>query len=251
MFEIDYKYHDVSEWESISHDAFANSLKKGNGYYYFDVPCAFDIETSSFYIDDKKQGCMYVWQFGINGHCIVGRTWSDFLDLMENLEYYLGLNLGQRLIVYVHNLSYEFQWIHDYFEWDSVFCLDNRKPIYARTKTGIEFRCSYLLSGYSLAKLGENLTTYKVRKLVGDLDYKLIRTPKTPLSDKELQYCINDVLVVMAYIQECKEVEKCIGNIPLTKTGYVRRYCRKHCLGNYKRSKNRNNKYLSMIECHR
>lgn len=249
MFDIDYKYHSVSEWESISHDAFVNSLKKGNGYYYFDVPCAFDIETSSFYIDDKKQGCMYVWQFGINGHCIVGRTWSDFLDLMENLEYYLGLNLGQRLIVYVHNLSYEFQWIHDYFEWDTVFCLDNRKPIYARTKTGIEFRCSYLLSGYSLEKLGENLTKYKVKKMVGDLDYKLIRTPKTPLSDKEMQYCINDVLVVMAYIQECKDVEKCIGNIPLTKTGYVRRYCRKNCLGNYKRSKNRNNKYLSMIEC--
>lgn len=248
MFELDYTPYTVDDWELIAHDAFKGSLVKANGHHVFNVPCAFDIETSSFYLNDKKQGCMYIWQFGINGKCIVGRTWDEFLELCENLVYYLGISLEQRLVVYVHNLAYEFQWMHDYFEWESVFCLDNRKPIYARTSMGIEFRCSYLLSGYSLAKLGENLHTYKVRKMVGDLDYKKIRTSITPLDSKEMQYCVNDVLVVMAYIQECIDEEGSISKIPLTKTGYVRRYCRKMCLGNTHDVRRKNNKYSSLID---
>lgn len=236
MFSLDYSPHSIGEWETIARKAFIGHLVRGrDGVFYFDVPCSFDIETSSFYRDGEKQACMYIWQFGIGGKCIIGRTWDEFIDLCEDLSAFLGLGEGQRLLVYVHNLSYEFQWLLHRFEWDSVFCLDNRKPIYARTKLGIEFRCSYLLSGYSLAKLGEELRRYPVRKMVGDLDYSKVRTSETLLTNKELQYCINDVLVVMAYIQECIEDEGNISKIPLTKTGYVRRYCRNKCLTRNKR----------------
>lgn len=65
------------------------------------------------------------------------------------------------------------------------FSIDLRKPIYGITENGIEFRCSYLLSGYSLAKLGEQLHKYKCEKLVGDLDYSLLRHSKTPLTQKK------------------------------------------------------------------
>lgn len=246
--ELDYEPHNLSEMFNIVADAVRGKLIKGKDAYYFNVPCSFDIETSSFYVDGEKQGCMYIWQFGINGKCIIGRTWDQFIRLCNDLSTFIGLGSDQRLIVYVHNLSYEFQWMQHYFEWDKVFCLDNRKPIYALTTLGIEFRCSYLLSGYSLAVLGNNLTKYKVRKMVGDLDYKKIRTPETPLTNKELQYCINDVLVVMAYIQECIETEGSITKIPLTKTGYVRRYCRKKCLSLSGGYKSKNHRYLDMID---
>ena len=66
--------------------------------------------------------------------------------------------------------------------------------------------------------------------MVGDLDYQLMRNSKTPLSDKEIKYCVNDVFVVMAYIQELIEEYKGLRNLPITKTGFVRKYCRKHCL---------------------
>ena len=127
-------------------------------------------------------------------------------------------------------MSYEFQWFRKYFQWYKVFSLEQRKPIYAITKDGIEFRCSYLLSGYNLETLGENLTKYKVEKKVGDLDYNLIRHSLTHLSDKEWGYILNDGLVVMAHIQE--EIERLgdITKIPLTKTGYVRNLCREKCL---------------------
>lgn len=205
-------------------------VKKGRKTKLANVPSVFDIEGTSFYKGNEKQACMYAWVFGLNGRCILGRTWGEFVDVVNKLADVYELSLNKRLVIYIHNLSYEFQWFKKYFEWENVFSLDTRKPIYAITKNGIEFRCSYLLSGYSLEKLGENLTKYKVSKMVGDLDYRLMRHSKTPLTEKELGYIRNDGLVVMAHIQE--EIERCgsIANIPLTKTGYVRDLCKEKCL---------------------
>lgn len=205
-------------------------IGKGKKDKISNVASVFDIEATSFYQGTEKQCCMYAWVFGLNGRCIRGRTWQEFIDVINKLKEYYGLSVNKRLIVYVHNLAYEFQWFKKYFEWDRVFSIDTRKPIYAISKDGIEFRCSYLLSGYSLAKLGENLTKYKVEKKVGDLDYNLIRHSRTPLTEKEWGYILNDGLVVMAHIQE--EIDRCgnIAQIPLTKTGYVRNLCKEKCL---------------------
>ena len=205
-------------------------IKKNKTTLYGDVASVFDIEASSFYINDNKAATMYAWVFGINGRCIRGRTWEEFENTIEHLVNVYDLNICKRLVIYVHNLSYEFQWIKKHFQWYKVFCLDSREPIYAITKDGIEFRCSYLLSGYSLATLGKNLLKYKVEKMVGDLDYDLLRHSKTPLTDKEWKYILNDGLVVMAYIQEERERLGNIISIPLTKTGYVRNLCIEKCL---------------------
>ncbi|MBD4491552.1 hypothetical protein GUG78_06620, partial [Xanthomonas citri pv. citri] len=66
-------------------------------------------------------------------------------------------------------------------------------------------------------------------KLVGDLDYSLLRHSKTPLTQKEIGYCLNDIKVVMCYIQELIEQYKNITHLPITKTGFVRKYCRSVC----------------------
>lgn len=205
-------------------------VKKGKTHSISNVASVFDIEATSFYIDGEKQCCMYAWVFGLNGRCIKGRTWSEFLDVIEQLVKVYNLSVNKRLIIYVHNLAYEFQWFQKYFKWHKVFSLDTRKPLYAITENGIEFRCSYLLSGYSLQVLGDNLTKYKVQKKVGDLDYSLIRHSRTPLTEKEWGYILNDGLVVMAHIQEEIERLGSITNLPLTKTGYVRELCRHKCL---------------------
>lgn len=223
-------------------------IKKGKSDYVSNIPCVFDIETTSFVVKaiddngkpyDKKQSCMYAWVYGMNGRCIRGRTWEDFIKVLERLKGIYELNIKRRLIIYIHNLSFEFQFFKKYFKWSKVFCLEARKPIYAITEDGFEFRCSYLLSGFSLEKLGDNLTKYKVNKRVGDLDYSLLRHSQTELTDTEWGYILNDGLVVMAHIQE--EIERMgdITKLPTTKTGYVRQMCRQRCIkdtqGNYKR----------------
>lgn len=198
---------------------------------YLNIPCAFDIETSSFYQDGEKRACMYVWQMGINGACIVGRTWDEFMDTIRTISAVLGLGPEKRMIIYVHNLAYEFQFMRFHLKEliESVFALDERKPVKVELSNGIEFRCSYILSGYSLLTVGKNLVTYKVEKAVGDLDYTLMRHSGTLLTEQELHYMINDILVVMAYIQERIEADGDISRIQLTKTGYVRKLCREAC----------------------
>lgn len=246
-------------------------IANSKGIYFYNIPCSFDIETSSFYKDDykiqydyaekmeikqndkkfnpEKLVTMYIWQFGINGNIIIGRTWQEFIDMCDEISDYLQLEEKKRLIVYVHNLSYEFQFISKLFDWYKVFSIDTRKPIYAITSGYIEFRCSYLLSGYSLAKLSSQLVKYHVEKLVGNLDYSKIRHSETPLTQAEIDYCVNDVRVVMAYIQEKIEQDKGIQNIPLTKTGYVRLYCRKNCLYYYnEKGRQKNYDYLNLMD---
>lgn len=199
----------------------------------FNCPCSLDIETSSFYQQDEKRAIMYIWMFGFNGRCLIGRTWNDLIYLFEQLQHKFDLNDKRKIYCYIHNLAYEFQFIRKHIKWLSVFAISQRKPVKALSEYGIEFRCSYILTNKSLAKVGEDLHTYHVEKLSGDLDYSLIRHSKTPLTDTEINYCINDIKVVMCLIQECIESESYnISRIPLTNTGYVRRYMRKCCLSN-------------------
>ena len=205
---------------------------KKTSIHYYNCACAFDIETTSFIDSNKeKSATMYVWMLGINGLCMIGRTWEEFIDVINVIVEILQLDENNRVVIGIHNLGYEFQFIRHYFEWEKVFSVDIRKPVYAITKNGIEFRDTLILSGYKLSTVGKNLHTYKVEKMVGDLDYSKIRNCKTKLSEKEIGYCINDIKIVMAYLQECIDTECDITKIPLTKTGYIRRYVKNACFG--------------------
>lgn len=259
-----------SDIEKVLKLSVNDGMTVGNnkGVHYFNIPCSFDIETTSFYIDEngevinyaekmnrkklipdynpEKRAIMYVWQFGINGNVIVGRTWEEFFTMLDKISYLLRLDEKRRLMVFVHNLAYEFQFMAKWIDWYKIFSIDLRKPIYAITHHFIEFRCSYLLSGYSLANLSKQLLKYKVDKMVGDLDYSLMRNSRTELTAEELQYCVNDVRVVMAYIQEKIENENGLTNLPITKTGYVRQFCKKNCLY-LPNSHKRNMKYFKRI----
>jgi hypothetical protein len=238
------KIFEPSEINTVIDDRLKESriIKTNKKIEYFNVPCSFDIETTSFFRstgnEQEKAAIMYEWTLGLNGVVIIGRTWEEFLFVVNTLIERLDLWDYKRLIIYVHNLAFEFQFMRKLFEWKNVFSLDTRKPLYALTVNGIEFRCSYLLSGYSLKKLGDELQKYPVQKMVGDLDYKLIHHSKTELTEKELKYCENDARVVMSYIQERIEEDGNITRIPLTKTGYVRDYARNECMYSGSHKKN-------------
>ena len=198
---------------------------------YINMECAFDIETTSTTYNDEKVAFSYIWMLGLGlgNDIFYGRTWKDLLTTLQLVQRVLGLHDERRLVIYVHNLGYEFQFMRKYFTWTSVFAVDERKPIKALCSLGIEFRDSYILSGYSLENTAKNLTQFKVKKMVGDLDYSLIRTPKTPLTAAEMGYCENDIIVVLAYIKEQIMLSGNIHRIPLTNTGRVRSYVKNNC----------------------
>ena len=242
MYDSEFNYYRPAYVEYVlqkvidkEHDLITYRKKR-----YYNIPCSFDIETTSTYLDGEKVAFMYIWVLNINGTSIIGRTWEEFEHCMNMIHKKLRTNLNRIFVIYVHNLAFEMAFISRRFTWEKVFSIDTRKPIYARDMRGIEFRCSYLLSGYSLAKVAENLQTYKIRKLVGDLDYYKVRTSITPLSQKELRYVINDGRIVTAYIAEEIERNGNIAKIPLTKTGYVRQACRHNCFSKSHREKSGN-----------
>ena len=216
-------------------------VAKNSRLDYYNVAASFDIETSSTTYKGAKFATMYIWQFGLNGVSIYGRTWNELSQLIDEIVSYYSISQKRRLVVYVHNLAYEFQFIRERIKWakdkngaNVVFSLKKRRPIYALAECGIEFRCSYFLSNCALGYIGEKmLFKYKVHKMKGDLDYNLVRHSDTPLTETELGYCLNDIRVVMSFIQEKIENEGNICQIPLTNTGYVRKFTRDYCMGTF------------------
>ena len=230
----------------------SKTIRTNKKIEYYNIPCCFDIEASSFYDNfivrpENKRALMYAWVFGIGEYVVMGRTWEEFIDLTNTVSEILNLGASgkydRRIICYVHNLGYDFQFFRPYLEFSRVFALDMREPIQAISEIGIEFRCSYKLSGYSLAKVGEHLTRHNVKKQVGDLDYSKIRTPITPLSKKEENYIYYDAIVLLAYIEEEIQDNGNISKIPLTKTGKVRTYCRNACMHESKNHRKYDPKY--------
>lgn len=223
---------DIVTWFNEAVDAGIPILDGKQPYY--NIPASFDIETSSWTEFDghhlNKRTTMYLWSFCLNGSTILGRTWAEWLKVVHFIEYHMSTK-RVKLIIYVHNLGYEFQFMRGWFKWEDVFAVKDRRPVHATLEnSGIEFKCSYLLSNYALSYIGAKLLRkYPVEKAVGDLDYSKVRHSGTGLTQEEVWYSVKDVQVVCSYIQEKLETEGPINEIPLTNTGYVRRYCREYC----------------------
>lgn len=249
MIKLEFDSFNEIKWNIIDKKLnsanFITTTSKRKKVKYLDLSISFDTETTSTYTTNEpreKFAYMYVWQCGIGGYYCYGRTWSEFLQLCKHLQKTLGLNERRRLIIFIHNLSFEFQFFRKYFKWVSVFATSTRNPVKALTSYGIEFRDSLILSGYKLENVAKNLTAHDIPKMVGDLDYSLIRTKDTKFTKKELGYMLNDVRVLVAYIDEQRELYGDITKIPLTNTGRVRRYVRKECF----KDKNYNAKIRSL-----
>ena len=164
---------------------------KKRGVNYLNIPCAFDIETTNIYKKDSEGNIlkeprpyafMYQWQFCLDDCVCFGRTWEEFRTLIDQLEKRMNLSLSNRLVIYVHNLPFEWAFMRMFLNYEEGFFREEKKPLKIVTKEGIEFRCSYALSNMSLNKFCENESEVTHYKLVDTYDYSKIRTPKTPLS---------------------------------------------------------------------
>ena len=210
----------------------------------------FDIETTSYlklydhiipankYLElseEERKDCnfnafMYIWMFSINDIVYYGRTWEEFKDFLKKIDE----NVPYQKTIFIHNLAFEFQFLKSHFNFKDVIARKKHKPMRASmTDYNFELRCSYLMSNCKLERLPE-LFNLPVKKLVGNLDYDLIRTPVTKLSEKELNYCENDCLVVYHYILFELQTYENINKIPITSTGHVRRELKELVLKDFK-----------------
>lgn len=201
---------------------------------------SFDIETTSYFIIDGKLtawdekydndtylksecgGVCYIWQFSINEQVYYGRELSELSIFLDRIFGSIDFENVNKPIIWVHNLSFEFQWIREIFDFTNVFARTQRKPIKAETDK-YQFRCTYFLTQLSLAKWSESTP---VRKQEGLLNYNVLRTPISPLTSEEMKYCEFDCLVVYYGIRDFQRKYKDQYHIPLTQTGEVRKVMR-------------------------
>lgn len=174
----------------------------------------------------NSKGLPYIWMACVFGHTVKGRTIDEFKSFCLFLYKKLHLSYKRRLVMFFHNLEYDFTFISGAFNFKEIFATNTRAVLYAYA-CGIEFRCSYKLTNMSLAEFTKQMGVEHVKLSGDDFDYRKIRTPDTELSDEELAYCEHDVLGLYEAIKiKMQNDGDNIATIPYTSTGYVRRDCR-------------------------
>lgn len=240
---LGYEEHEIYNIDTFPYEYFSfkkfgtfKKWKNKQTFEYYDIIASFDTENTSYYIpeEDHWEAFTWIWGFCIDGFLIVGRTYEQFNIFIERLHNVLKLG-NRRLIVYVHNLSYDFSFIWRFLAAKdkdfSVFATDTRK-ILTFNCYGFEFRCSYRLFNMSLDKALKNEKGTKYRKAKGEINYKRFRLTTDGLTKKEWNYFIMDLLglsdlIYNKLINECKTLK----NIPLTSTGFIRELSRDECIG--------------------
>ncbi|MBO7732848.1 MAG: hypothetical protein J6S67_09855 [Methanobrevibacter sp.] len=195
----------------------------GKNRTYVNEFMTMDIETTTYSRSTDPVAFTYSIAVYFDNKAFIFRYWKDYNWFIDELKKGLLLHKYYRLVCYVHNLPYEFQFMRDYMTIEEVFAVQPRKVVKCLSNS-IEYRCSYKLTNMGLARFTESIPNLKHGKLSGDeFDYSKLRTPSTILSPRELDYIYNDVAGLHEALDfTIKNDEYNLGTIPLTSTGFVR-----------------------------
>ena len=201
-------YSNLKNW-LYSQETKLYTIKQGKySNNYWDLKCGFDIETTA-YID---RAYMYIWQIGINNKAFFGNTREEFNDCLNIINEFIDyLNRQKAMekhkkefkaqaICFIHNIAFEWQFVRKEINITDVFLKSLREPLYFESGN-IKFLDSFQITHMSLAKLAKRYCT--TQKMVGDIDYTILRnsTDGKNLTDKEMKYCENDVLILCEFAE--------------------------------------------------
>lgn len=136
-------------------------------------------------------------------------------------------------VVMVHNLSFDMWALSPFFSSHKceVLAKSATKPITIKIMNEDDPKAPSLVFWDTLGFFGKPLKTMGeecgIKKLVGEWDYNLIRTPETPLTDSEIEYALHDIYILFAYLGFYCRANTDIGEDDYayrvtTKTGAVR-----------------------------
>ena len=202
-------------------------LSRTDHVKYLKIPAGFDIETTDILVSvELHTAYCYHWQFGFDDIAIMGRKLDSMLDFFEYLIEVINYRKPKcKLLVFDANLGYEWQFCKSYWnqlQITKVFAKEERDPLSIQLKNTIDMREVLGLFGKSLAQIAKNYCG--MEKLVGDLDYSKIRLSNTPMTDKEIGYCVRDV-EILCKLASGVVYKNFFGNkpkLPYTSTGLIR-----------------------------
>ena len=191
-----------------------------------------DIETSTkseLVIEDgeEKQRPVAVWLsygciklYDIKGNSIdklFFRKWSELYDYLQQINITFAT---KKIICFVHNLAYEFDFfIKNLSMSEKILANSTHKVITSKLEafSNIEFRCTYMLTGLSLRKMGDLINFPKLES-----EYRTI-TPLDTVTQEEYEYNERDCDVVAQYLIKNYLTKYTLSSLPFTKTGIVRK----------------------------
>lgn len=207
-----------------------------------------DIETTTIQVDDENH-CSFMYSFCLGSLDLdtgeyknhkLGRTYTDLDSCLEDLNK-LAYDFGKDFIVYIHNFSYEYSFFSNNLEFfkkynnmdrKNYLFIEQNKPLFFKCDK-LEFRCSYLLLDKSIKAIGESIGLPKL-----DFDYDKLRTPNTPLEEKEIEYNFRDVEIMLKGVYQLfknNQYMRSANEIAYTKTGVMRHNCEQNPEVNVKR----------------
>lgn len=179
-----------------------------------------DIETSELPLPIEgadAQPFMWCWQAQVNQFCIIGRKWSQFNKLLEEINARLG---EATLFCCVHNLDFEFSFAQSWIKFDEVF-RNSYAPdkIYFARAGHIKFIDSGKISESTLEELTQGCEHEKT-----EMDYDELRFADTPITPEELEYISNDVTGLVEGMERFMKSMSVDApdELPLTSSGFAK-----------------------------
>lgn len=208
---------------------FVSNGKRGKGkrYYYKNI-VALDTETCTYndvaFISDISITIEGLATY----YCHAIPELFLFLDRLQN---YFNDDDRKRMIIYVHNLSYDYVFLRNALFKHYGFPINSlavKSHKYVTMDFGFyEFRDSLILTQKSLDKLATD-EKVEVQKAVGYWDYTKIRSPHSARTEKEKIYANADTIALCLALRSVMNNRNVnTGSCPLTSTGFIRNESRK------------------------
>ena len=213
------------------------------GSIYCNEPMFIDIETSNNHAEDPADLRTWIVSIQVLFHneYHLFRYPEELIKYLKGLYYKLYLKpsekFNKKLIIYIHNLSYDMSYLYPYLlqlpgvdpEAEYQGIIEGPNKFLSLVFGSFEFRCSYRLSGMSLEKWSKEMNAEHLKK-VGMYNYDKVHFQDDELSEEEQDYDKYDVYSMRDCLyKQMKYHNDDITTIPLTKTGYIRRTLRKSC----------------------
>lgn len=218
----------------------------------FRVVASFDTETTTLKNGDSYQAFVCLYIFNDLRDVVDFRSYVP--DVSDNIKFFRyenesllyinelinwGIENDTIPVVAAYNLSFDLQTLKS--SLSSLYNIhvnaQSSSNIYTYDLCAdddgknilLRFWDTFFLDMRGLAKMGE---TAGLKKAVGDWDYELIRSPETPLTDRELFYAGRDTQVIPAYLKYLLDSNEWMksgdfGVRILTKTSIVRQMAKK------------------------
>lgn len=193
-----------------------------NKTQYNNIIYAFDIETSTYRVEDKYLSLVYlagakgidckpneITKENYNNYTTDYYIMRDYNNIDKWLYKVNSESKDRKVttLIFIHNLAYEFSFfqnltfIKEHFANENLMAINTRQP-FKLVCDNIEFRCSYKFTGLSLEAIGKNLG---IEKLVDDKDYNVSFTPLSKLPHNEYVYNERDLdITLLAVLNQLK-----------------------------------------------